>query len=310
MSFIGKYIKILSNILDFLIPFFIDSHPTDGTNMNVFYNSEKLLALISNIYELSGIWINIHELSGRDIQIRNQHTAFCRAINDTPEGHARCVDCDAKSAEICQRLKLPYHYRCHAGICETLIPIFDSGDVIAYLGFGQLLDETPLEEQWKHTQKTLTWYPGDMEELHKKFFDIRQYSQKKTLALTAILQTLATYVQSSGAVALTKFSDQQFLEIYLAQHYTEKLTLKQISEDLGFGTTKLCALAKNLSKGHSLTWLIAHYRIEAAKKLLTSSDKPISEIALLTGYEDYNYFTKVFKNMVGITPSKYRSTLQ
>lgn len=275
---------------------------------NVFYNNEKLLNLISNIHELSGIWINIHELSGKDIQIRNQHTAFCRAINDTPEGHARCVNCDEKSAEICQRLKTPYHYRCHAGICETLIPIFDCGEVIAYLGFGQLLDESPLEEQWKQTQKTLSWYSGDLNELREKFLSIRQYSHKKTLALTEILQTLATYVQSSGAVALTKFNDLQRLEIYLAQHYTEKLTLKQISDDLNFGTTKLCALAKTLSKGHSLTWLIAHYRIESAKKLLTGSDKSISEIALLTGYEDYNYFTKVFKNIVGITPSMYRNT--
>lgn len=276
--------------------------------MNVFYNNEKLLALISNVYELSGIWINIHELSGEDIQIRNQHTAFCRTINDTPEGHARCVQCDAKAAEICQRLKTPYHYRCHAGICETLIPIFDSGEVISYLGFGQLLDESPMEEQWKYTQKVLSWYKGDMEELREKFFAIRQYSHRKELALTEILQALTTHVQSNGAVALTKFTDLQLLETYLAQHYTEKLTLTQISEDLGFGTTKLCALAKTLSKGHSLTWLIAHYRVEAAKKLLSGSDKPISEIALIIGYEDYNYFTKVFKNNVGITPSRYRNT--
>lgn len=276
--------------------------------MNVFYNYEKLLTLISNVYELTGIWINIHELSGKDIQIQNQHTEFCRAINATPEGHARCVNCDAKAAEMCKKINTPYHYRCHAGICETLIPIFDSGEVIAYLGFGQLLDETPLEEQWKHTQKTLSWYSGDLDCLREKFFSIRQYSHKKTVALTEILQTLATHVQSSGAVASTKHTDLQRLEIYLTQHYTEKLSLKQISADLSFGTTKLCALAKTLSKGHSLTWLIAHYRIEAAKKLLTETDKSISEIAIMIGYEDYNYFTKVFKNLVGITPSMYRNT--
>lgn len=278
--------------------------------MNVFYNSEKLMALISNMHELSGIWINIHELSGEDIQIRNQHTDFCRTINSTSEGHTRCASCDAQAAEICCKLKRPYHYRCHAGICETLIPIFDSGEVISYLGFGQVLDETPLEEQWQYTRKTLSWYQDDLEDLREKFFSIRQYSQKKELALTEILQALVSHVQSDGAVSLTKFTDIQFLENYLSRHYTEKLTLKRISDDLGFGTTKLCSLAKSLSNGHSLTWLIAQYRINAAKKLLSSSDKPISEIALLIGYEDYNYFTKVFKNIVGITPSHYRNTVR
>lgn len=276
--------------------------------MNVFYNNEQLLNLISNIYELTGIWINIHELSGKDIQIRNKHTDFCRIINDIPEGHARCVSCDAKAAEICKGIKAAYHYRCHAGICETLIPILDCGEVIAYLGFGQLLDESPIEEQWKYTQQTLTWYNGDHNLLHEKFLMIRQYSKNKSTALTEILKTMATYVQSSGAVTSTKYTDLQRLEMYLTQHYAEKLSLKQISAELGFGTTKLCALAKTLSKGHSLTWLIASYRIKAAQKLLTATDKPISEIAIMVGYEDYNYFTKVFKNIIGITPSIYRNT--
>lgn len=278
--------------------------------MNVSYNNEKLMTLISNVHELSGLWINIHELSGEDIQIRNKPTEFCRTINSTSEGHTRCVNCDALAADICRKLKRPYHYRCHAGICETLIPIFDSGEVISYLGFGQVLDETSLEEQWLHTRKTLSWYNGDLNDLREKFFMIRQYSKKKELALTEILQALITYVQSAEAISLTRFTDIQLLENYLSQHYTEKLTLKRISDDLGFGTTKLCALAKTLSKGHSLTWLIANYRINAAKKLLSNSDKTISEIALLIGYEDYNYFTKVFKNIVGITPSHYRNTIR
>ena len=87
----------------------------------------------------------------------------------------------------------------------------------------------------------------------------------------------------------------------------EKLTIQTITADLNFGATKLCDLAKTLSNGHSLTWLIANYRVQAAQKLLISSDKSISEIALMVGYEDYNYFTKVFKKLVGITPSKYRT---
>ena len=99
--------------------------------------------LISKIYDLCGIWINIHDLSGKDIQIRDAHTDFCRAINNLPEGHARCVTCDAKASDICREIKHAYHYRCHAGICETLVPIFDKGEVISYLGFGQLLADYP-----------------------------------------------------------------------------------------------------------------------------------------------------------------------
>lgn len=275
--------------------------------MNVVYNNTQLLNLISNIYELTGIWINIHELSGKDIQIRNAHTEFCRAINDIPEGHARCVACDANAAEQCRQRREAYHYRCHAGICETLIPIVDAGEIISYLGFGQLLDDSPMEEQWKRSRETLGWYPGDPETLHRKFLKIRQYPASKTSALTEILKILASHEGFSNAVTSAQYSDLQRLEIYISQHYAEKLPLKTITADLNFGATKLCELAKELSNGHSLTWLIALYRICAAQKLLIATDMPISEIALMVGYDDYNYFTKVFKKIAGITPSKYRS---
>lgn len=276
--------------------------------MNAFYNNEQLLNLISNIYALTDIWINIHDLSGKDIQIRSAHTAFCETINSIPEGHARCVACDARASATCMEIKNVYHYRCHAGLCETLIPIFDSGAVISFLGFGQLLDETPIEEQWAQTASTLSWYPGDLEELHEKFLTLRQYASQKTESLIEVLKITASYVQFSNAIISTKYTDLQRLELYISQHYAEKLSIKSISNDLNFGATKLCALAKTLSKGHSLTHLIASHRIQAAQELLLSSDKSISEVAALVGYEDYNYFTKVFKHIVGVTPSKYRST--
>ena len=274
--------------------------------MNVFYNNKQLLDLISNIHELTGIFINIHELSGKDIRIRDAHTEFCRTINDLPEGHIRCVNCDAEASKICQEIKTPYHYRCHAGLCETLIPIFDNGEVISYLGFGQLLDESPIEEQWIQTRNKLSWYPDNLSELKTKYYKIRQYPHQKTAALTALLKIMASYVSSSNTVSSTIYTDLQRLEMYISQHYTEKITLQSLTEALNFGTTKLCALSKTLSGGHSLTWLIASHRVQAAQKLLISTDKPISEIAMLVGYEDYNYFTKVFKNIVGSTPSNFR----
>lgn len=276
--------------------------------MNVFYNNKRLLDLISNIHELTGIFINIHELSGKDIRIRDAHTAFCRAINDLPEGHLRCVSCDAEASRICREIKTPYHYRCHAGLCETLIPIFANGEVISHLGFGQLLDESPIEEQWNQTKARLSWYPGDFDDLKTKFYQIRQYPQQKTAALTALLKIMASYVSSSNTVAPAIYTDLQRLELYISQHYTEKITLRSLAEELNFGITKLCSLSKQLSGGRSLTWLLASHRVMAAQKLLLSTDKPVSEIALLVGYEDYNYFTKVFKNITGTTPSSFRKT--
>lgn len=51
---------------------------------------------------------------------------------------------------------------------------------------------------------------------------------------------------------------------------------------------------------------ILHARIEKSKSLLTLTDKPLSHIADLCGFENENYFSRCFKAQVQLTPSAYR----
>ena len=53
---------------------------------------------------------------------------------------------------------------------------------------------------------------------------------------------------------------------------------------------------------------LGHLHAEAAaKRLLTRSNTPISAVAEAVGITDYNYFTKVFRSITGMTPSAYRN---
>ena len=92
----------------------------------------------------------------------------------------------------------------------------------------------------------------------------------------------------------------------LFSKFMEPLSLPQIAADLHMGTTKLCALAKKLSGGSTVTQLIAQRRVSAAKKLLISGDLPISVIAEEVGFSDYNYFTRIFKSVTGMSPRDFR----
>ena len=72
------------------------------------------------------------------------------------------------------------------------------------------------------------------------------------------------------------------------------------------GRTKLCRLAKQLSGGETLSHLIARRRIDAAKQLLLQNDLPISAVAEAVGISDYNYFSRVFRSVTGMTPRDFR----
>lgn len=92
---------------------------------------------------------------------------------------------------------------------------------------------------------------------------------------------------------------------YVSENYTRTLTLKSVSRNFGVSSEHLSRLfSKTVSC--SFTEYLHLLRIEHSKKLLFSSDKSITEIASLSGFNDLRTFNRVFKTIVGITPSEYR----
>lgn len=275
--------------------------------MNILYNNEELLQLMGNLCVLTGIRASIYDVNGKDVCLTYERQPFCELMNSTAEGHQRCVDCDMREVARCAESGKIHFYRCHAGICEAIIPICADKVPIAYLAFGQFLDKNTYEKQWQNSLKNLDWYTGDIEQLHKKFCKLHRYSDNEIRAYAEILNALASYIQLAGMIQMAELTDIQRLDMYLEQHYMEKLSLTTISDALEISRTKLCSLAKKLSDGKTLSYLIARRRVEAAKRLLLKSDDPISVVAESVGIPDYNYFTKIFRSITGLTPSVYRN---
>ena len=274
--------------------------------MNILFDHEQLLQLITSLYTLTGLRANILDLQGKDICLSGDHAPFCALINATQEGHERCEGCDAQMMGECTATRGFSFYRCHAGVCEAIMPISAGGSSLAYLMFGQFLDDTPKQEQWDETKITLDWYKGDIDRLKQAFFEFRQYSQEEIQANAEILEALASYIQLKGMILTTEQTDLQKLELYLDEHYMDKLSLEVLAEQLHIGRTKLCMLAKQLSGGETLSAMIAQRRVNAAKIMLVQSDTPISAVAERVGISDYNYFSKVFRAHTGMTPSAFR----
>ena len=274
--------------------------------MNVLFNNEKLSQLQMNLYELVGVQTNIWDISGKNVQLFGKHSRFCSIMNADQEGHRRCEECDYKAMRACMERRQAYTYKCHAGLRECVLPVFDSGEIVAYIAFGQVLDDSSRKLQWEDTLEALDWYEGDIAELKDAYGELVQFSQAKRKAFAELLEAITSYIQLEGIIRSANFSDQQRLEMFIDEHYMEKLSLKSISESLGIGTTKLCSLAKKLSPDGSITKLISIRRVEAAKLLLLKENMSIAEIAEKVGFSDYNYFTKIFKKISGVTPSQYK----
>ena len=97
--------------------------------------------------------------------------------------------------------------------------------------------------------------------------------------------------------------DQVIQEI--EQNYQTELTLSSLCEKYHISISYLSTMIKKKTK-HTFTEYLTNLRLEYAKKLLVEEKITVSEVTEMIGYNDYFYFTKLFKKYVGVTPSKYR----
>ena len=93
---------------------------------------------------------------------------------------------------------------------------------------------------------------------------------------------------------------------YIEEHSAEKFSLKTLSGALFVNGSYLLRTFKEAT-GTTLLWYHNHVRCERAKQLLTQNDLSVSDVGERTGFSSSSHFSRVFKKMVGMSPSEYRS---
>lgn len=92
---------------------------------------------------------------------------------------------------------------------------------------------------------------------------------------------------------------------YMTDHYNEDISINELAERFTMSPNYFSSLFKK-ETGQSAINYIKELRIERAKDYLAQSDESAVEIAKKIGYEDSQYFFKVFKKSTGKTPLQYR----
>lgn len=97
----------------------------------------------------------------------------------------------------------------------------------------------------------------------------------------------------------------QDIKTYLDENWQKKIVLDELAEMFFINKYYLARLFKN-QYGSSILNYIMDLRITQAKKMLRFTDYQIDLIGRECGFEDANYFTRMFKKVEGSSPSEYR----
>lgn len=85
----------------------------------------------------------------------------------------------------------------------------------------------------------------------------------------------------------------------------EDMRLTLLAENMNMNPNYISQLFKK-ELGCGYYAYLNQVRVEKAKKYLRQTNEPISVVAELVGFSDYRIFTKIFKGIVGVTPSQFR----
>ncbi|AEF82585.1 PocR ligand-binding domain-containing protein [Leadbettera azotonutricia] len=277
--------------------------------MDVVWNQPRMMNLLQSFHRISNVRSGFFDPDGKEIiAYPEPRSDFCKLIRADNRGETACRRCDLASYHYAVSHHGLYIYQCHAGLTEAIAPILGSGEErIGYLMIGQI--QPPLGEdrarQWEEICGKVKPLHTDLSKLKAAYQKLPSIKMDQLRASANVLQALATYVWLDNYIRVQNEPLSAQVQKYIAEHIAEPLSLSLLMEHFKVGKTSLC---KNIKSDLNLTVgeLIRSVRIEEAKNLLHSSNKPVARIAEDVGIPDFNYFTKVFKEETGVTPTIYR----
>lgn len=92
---------------------------------------------------------------------------------------------------------------------------------------------------------------------------------------------------------------------YIQKEYAQELTLQNLADIVPVSKEYLCRVFQDMSGTSPIVYL-NRYRISRSAELLLQTDRQISEISTLCGFNSSSYYNKLFLRYMGCTPKQYR----
>lgn len=92
---------------------------------------------------------------------------------------------------------------------------------------------------------------------------------------------------------------------YVDAHYAERIQLNDLVEIVHINKYYICKIFQQYT-GKTVFNYVNEVRIRKAEELLLTTNRTVTEIAYATGFLDINYFSRIFKQIMGLTPTELR----
>ena len=209
-----------------------------------------------------------------------------------PPGHLHCCHCKDNQAG-----------RVVIGLEKGLIPTVNSQNDISHIPFYSSVFQNNLI--FKDNKELISLFTSLEEMKNKSGIHVEL---ARLITVERIYLEMLTLWENMGLIVSSSIKNTTVIKIQeiLSRDFSEELTAKDVAKRLNISYSYMATLLSR-ELNSSFSELLLSERINAAKRLLLTTDMSITDIALDTGFGDSSYFIKKFRIAAGITPYQYRS---
>ncbi len=244
---------------------------------------------------------------------KRHESPFCALVLEKSSACASCLQVQEKLAEAAA--EEAHTIPCPAGLCDTAVPVRLGGRLIGFLQTGQVFRKLPNEAQFQRASRLVEQWGVHIEReaLRKAYFSTNMVPPRKHEAVVKLLIIFAQHLSmlSNQVVVQQENSEPPVIrraKEFIQEHQTENLRLGHVAKAVNTSTFYFCKMFKKVT-GINFTDYLSRVRIEKSKNLLLNPNLRVSEIAFEVGFQSLTHFNRVFKKILGQSPTEYRAQL-
>jgi AraC-type DNA-binding domain-containing proteins len=204
--------------------------------------------------------------------------------------------------------------KCEFEMLDTAVPIKIGDELVGFLQTGQVFCKKPTAAQFQRVSERLEHLGIPVNsKLEKSWFATRVMSPEQYDAMVHLLGIFAQHLSLVANQIIVQRDNAEAPMIrrakeFIKENQTEDLSLGQVAKAVNTSTFYFCKMFKKAT-GLNFTEYLSRVRVEKAKNLLLNPNLRVSEIAYEVGFQSLTHFNRVFKKVVGQSPTEYRGRL-
>lgn len=265
--------------------------------------------------EATGLPLTLRPLETWRLPLHGQkkESPFCALMAEKSRTCSACLQTQAKLALGAREGRCTM--TCAYGLCEMAVPLKVGGSTVGFLQTGQVMTQMPTQESFKRAVDRAAELGVDLDNAAARaaFFKTPVASEAKMESMATLLEIFADHLSMKGNQIAIQVANAEPPVIakakkYIEEHHTENLSLGQVAQAVHTSVFYFCKLFKKVTGLH-FTEHVSRVRTEKAKNLLLNPNLRVTEIAYEVGFQSLTHFNRVFKKVVGESPTEYRGHL-